>query len=110
MLFQKAKVCNMNRAGTYIKNLSGEMAYRSFRPSNLPPQPDLEIDEEMLRLLVKAHRQLAQLDTLSGSGKQRGGRCRYFRWAACGAARTQSWPAAPFQQEPRYRERAVLLS
>lgn len=57
----------MNRAGTYIKNLSGEMAYRSFRPSNLPPQPDLEIDEEMLRLLVKAHRQLAQLDILSAA-------------------------------------------
>ncbi len=55
----------MNRAGRYIKNLSGEMAYNSFRPTNLPPQPDLAIDDEMISLLVKAHRHLSQLDAIS---------------------------------------------
>lgn len=53
----------MNRAGTFITNMSGEAAYRSFRPAALPPQPELELDDEMLRLLVQANRRLAQLDT-----------------------------------------------
>ena len=55
----------MNRAGTFITNMSGEAAYRSFRPAALPPQPEQEVDEEMLRLLVTANRRLAWLDTVS---------------------------------------------
>ena len=55
----------MKRSGSYIENLSGEMAYRSFRPNPLPPVPPLEIDAEMLRLLVEANRRLAELETAS---------------------------------------------
>lgn len=55
----------MNRSGEYVRNMTGEAEYRSFRPSPLPPEPALEIDEELLRLLVEANRRLAQLDTAS---------------------------------------------
>lgn len=53
----------MNRSGEYIRNMTGEAEYRSFRPAPLPPEPPLEMDEDMLRLLVEASRRLAQLDT-----------------------------------------------
>ena len=55
----------MERAGEYIKNLSGEMAYRSFRPASLPPV--LDMDEEMIRTLVQATKALAALDALSSN-------------------------------------------
>lgn len=55
----------MKRAGTDIKNLSGESSYRSFRPSPLPPEPMIEISDEMLKLLVEANSRLTQLDTAS---------------------------------------------
>ena len=53
----------MNRSGGYVRNMTGEAEYRSFRPSPLPPEPALEMDEQLLRLLVDANRRLAQLDT-----------------------------------------------
>ncbi len=53
----------MNRAGTYIDNLSGEALYRSFCPAPLPPE--IVIDDEMLRLLIETNRHIAQLDTAS---------------------------------------------
>lgn len=53
----------MGRSGEYIKNLSGEMAYQSFRPASLPPA--LNMDDEMIRTLVQANKALAALDTLS---------------------------------------------
>ena len=56
-----------NRAGEYRKNLSGEMAYYSFVPKPLPPEPALEIDEEMIFLLTKASRSIATLDSLSAN-------------------------------------------
>lgn len=55
----------MNRAGTYINNLSGEAAYQSFKPNPLPPMPEIELDEEIVALLVDANRQLVKLDTAS---------------------------------------------
>ena len=55
----------MNRSGKYIENMTGEALYKSFQPSYLPPEPPLEIDERLLKLLVEANRQLAQLDTAS---------------------------------------------
>ncbi len=53
----------MQRAGEYIKNLSGDAEYRSFRPTPLPVE--INIDTEMLSLLTDATRTLAELDTLS---------------------------------------------
>ena len=55
----------MSRSGEFIRNMTGEAEYRSFRPTNLPPNPELEMDEELLRLLVKSNRRLVQLDTAS---------------------------------------------
>ena len=57
----------MNRAGQYITNLTGEAAYKSFRPAPLPPQPELQLDEETMRLLVESNRQLSRLDSVSSS-------------------------------------------
>ncbi len=54
-----------NRAGHYITNLSGEMAYQSFKPNPLPPQPPLELSEEIVSLLVKANAQLAVLENIA---------------------------------------------
>ena len=54
-----------NRAGRAVQNLSGEMAYSSFYPQPLPPQPNIEIDIEMQQLLIDAHKKLALLNGLS---------------------------------------------
>lgn len=53
----------MNRSGEYVRNMTGEAEYQSFRPAALPPEPALEMNEDLLRLLVEANRRLAQLDT-----------------------------------------------
>ncbi len=54
----------MSRAGRYQSNLSGEMKYNSFCPSNLPPDPPLVYDEGLANVLAKAHASLSQLETL----------------------------------------------
>ena len=53
----------MSKAGTQISNLSGDAAYKSFRPTALPPK--LDIDDEMLKHLTDATRVLAMLDALA---------------------------------------------
>ena len=55
----------MNRAGNYVDNLSGEAFYQSFKPNPLPPMPEIEMDEEIVKLLVDANKQLGKLDTAS---------------------------------------------
>lgn len=54
-----------NRSGTFITNLSGDAAYRSFRPACLPPVPPVALDEEASALLIDANRKVAVLDGLS---------------------------------------------
>ncbi|NLP47997.1 MAG: Fic family protein [Clostridiales bacterium] len=51
----------MMRAGTYKNNLSGDFAYKSFVPADLPPQPSLEYDNELVSELAAAHSALAKL-------------------------------------------------
>ena len=53
-----------NRAGKYVTNLSGISEYKSFLPNPLPPIPPLELNEEIIGLLVKAHSQLAVLESI----------------------------------------------
>ena len=53
------------RAGSYTKNLSGDAAYYSFKPNPLPPNPAIEQDEEMVLLLVEAHKQLTEFESIS---------------------------------------------
>lgn len=55
----------MNRAGIYVDNLTGEATYQSFKPNPLPPMPEIEMDEEIVKLLVDANKQLVKLDTAS---------------------------------------------
>ena len=55
----------MNRAGIYVDNLTGEATYQSFKPNPLPPMPEIEMDEEIIKLLVDANKQLVKLDTAS---------------------------------------------
>jgi Uncharacterized conserved protein len=54
-----------NRAGCFVSNLSGEMTYKSFKPSPLPPCPPIEIDSDMLQKLVDANKSIALLEGLS---------------------------------------------
>ena len=56
----------MDRGGEYVSNLAGEAAYRSFRPSPLPPTPPLVLAEDATRLLIDAHRKLSELNTAAG--------------------------------------------
>lgn len=53
------------RAGKYTTHLHGEMAYKVFQPAALPPNPPINIDEEMTSLLGNAHRMLGKLDGIS---------------------------------------------
>ena len=53
----------MGRSGEWVKNLSGEAAYRSFKPSSLPPNPELVINSGIVKKLVEANRDLVRLDT-----------------------------------------------
>lgn len=55
----------MNRAGGFVSNLSGDLAYRSYCPANLPPDPGIQVGAHMASELVKASRKLAELDTMS---------------------------------------------
>lgn len=54
-----------NRAGAFVSNLTGEMAYQSFRPSPLPPNPPIALSGELVAKLVDANKKLAALDGLS---------------------------------------------
>lgn len=54
-----------NRAGALISNLTGEMAYQSFRPAPLPPNPPIALSGELVAKLVDANKKLAALDGLS---------------------------------------------
>lgn len=53
------------RAGYERQNLTGELAYSSFVPCSLPPNPPVELDAEGVELLVAAHCQLALLEGLA---------------------------------------------
>ena len=54
-----------NRAGTFRTNFSGELEYRSFVPSPLPPVPGIELDEDLLGLVVRANSSLSRLEEMS---------------------------------------------
>lgn len=54
-----------NRAGEFAANLSGKMAYKSFKPNPLPPIPAVEQDNEMVEYLVKANRGIATIESIA---------------------------------------------
>ena len=53
----------MNIAGEWVRNLSGELMYQSFKPSALPPA--LELTSDLIQKVVKANRKLTELDTIA---------------------------------------------
>lgn len=57
----------LGRAGGYVVNLTGEAAYRSFRPAPLPPEPSVALDGEMVALLAGAHRCLGELNAVASA-------------------------------------------
>jgi len=54
-----------NRSGTYIKQLSGEMQYKSFLPTPLQKVSLQEMDSDFYSLLAKTARSLGRLDGIS---------------------------------------------
>lgn len=54
-----------NRAGSFVRNLSGEMAYQSFKPSPLPPNPPIEVNNAILQKLLEATKNISVLEGLS---------------------------------------------
>ena len=54
-----------HRGGFKRGNLTGEMAYESFVPAPLPPNPPIELDAEGVELLVAANRAVAVLDGIT---------------------------------------------
>lgn len=54
-----------NRAGSFISKLYGEMAYQSFLPSPLPPDPPIMRDDEMIQLLIQANTWIARLESIA---------------------------------------------
>lgn len=54
-----------NRAGKYRINLSGEAEYKSFIPALLPPNPAIETDSELIKLLVKANNAISSLENIA---------------------------------------------
>ena len=51
-----------NRAGYYVEQPTG---YKSFLPAKLPPNPSIQYDAEMLKLLSEADRKLGRLDGIT---------------------------------------------
>lgn len=49
------------RSGRVRTNLTGELAYASFVPANLPPEPPIELDQDMQRLLSLSREKLSVL-------------------------------------------------
>ena len=53
------------RAGHERQNLTGELAYASFVPQPLPPDPPITLTDEGVELLIAAHCHLAVLEGLA---------------------------------------------
>jgi len=54
-----------DRAGKRVTQLHGELSYPAFIPAPLPPNPPIEMDAELLKLLSDADRALGRLDGAS---------------------------------------------
>ena len=50
------------RAGHYKQNLSGEMAYQSFVPSPLPPNPPIDMTEDLIKEVKHIQQCLINVD------------------------------------------------
>jgi Fic family protein len=62
----KAKAqATSDRAGRFLPATSGKGAYSTFSPKPLPPDPPLEMDADLRRLLDRANQALGRLDGIT---------------------------------------------
>ena len=54
-----------NRAGFWRENFHGDLAYKSFVPAPLPPNPVIELSNNGINKLMQAHTALAGLDAVA---------------------------------------------
>ena len=54
-----------NLSGEYRKNFSGDLEYFSFLPSKLPLEYEINIDNDMLKILIKANNSISVLESIS---------------------------------------------
>jgi len=62
MITNDSKEMNFGRAGSYVSQIGG---YKAFVPKPLPPDPPIQLDNEMIQLLSRADRALGRLDGAS---------------------------------------------
>lgn len=62
MAISNNKEINRDRAGSYVSQIGG---YKAFVPKPLPPDPSIELDNEMIQLLAEANMALGRLDGTS---------------------------------------------
>jgi Fic family protein len=55
----------MGRSGHFVSNLSGHLSYMSFKPSDLPPTPEIVIDDTLSQKINEAYHVLGKLDGIS---------------------------------------------
>jgi len=55
----------MSRSGQYVSNLSGDLSYQSFKPSDLPPKPPVSLSEGLNLRIKEAYQLLGKLDGVS---------------------------------------------
>ena len=55
----------MKRSGTYANNYLGDMSYRSFKPTDLPPNPSVAINQDLDEMIKEAYLLLGRLDGVS---------------------------------------------
>ncbi len=55
----------MYRSGKFVNNLSGNLSYQSFKPSDLPPNPKIRIDDSLDKKIKTAYHLLGKLDGVS---------------------------------------------
>lgn len=53
---------NSERAGHFVNQLSGDLAYKSFIPKPLPPEPGIQFDTELMNLLSQSDQAIGRLD------------------------------------------------
>ena len=83
-----------NRAGVFMNQPSG---YTSFIPKKLPPDPEVKIDAEMMKLLSDADRKLGRLDVCPKRS------CLKFPdWGHTGISYRYTWRNRRFRKEFRY--------
>ncbi|MDY0139654.1 MAG: Fic/DOC family N-terminal domain-containing protein, partial [Candidatus Izemoplasmatales bacterium] len=55
----------MSRSGQFVHNLTGNLSYQSFKPNNLPPNPEIVINDVLDKKIKESYHLLGRLDGIS---------------------------------------------